>query len=599
MKPGPLLSGLRRLRRRLPGWLTRTRSVGIAVDLYSAWIARHDTVTEERRQAMLAEIATWSACPPISVVMPACRAPARFLREAVESVLAQVYPHWELCIAVDRPGNPNPTVPEIVSRYTRRDARIRAVCGPTRIESRNATLAAATGGFVAFLDCDDLLPAHAVFEIASAIQTNPDAGIIYSDEDSIGKRGRRFDPWFKPDYNYELLLGQNMLGHLCAYRRTLLQQVGGFRAGMEGAQDHDLALRCIERLAPAQVIHIPKVLYHRRARRSIAALVEGKPAVPAADLRSVSEHLDRTYPGARVQPHAEARNCCRVKFPLPGPVPGVSIIVPTRNAYELLRVCLDSLFEKTCYADFEVIVVDNGSDEPALLDYLDHLRKADRIRVLRDDGPFNFAALNNRAVAQSAGEYVLLLNNDVEIIEPDWLAEMVSVAVRPGVGAVGARLWHPDRTLQHGGVIVGLGGVAGHPHLGLAAGDPGYFGRGVLLQCFSAVTAACLLVKRAVFDEVGGFDGENLAVAYNDVDFCLKILKAGYRNVWTPHAQLIHHGSATRGSDFAPDRAHRFLSEARYMQQKWGEHMARDPAFNVNLSLDDPTFVLGDAPRIS
>jgi O-antigen biosynthesis protein len=242
-------------------------------------------------------------------------------------------------------------------------------------------------------------------------------------------------------------------------------------------------------------------------------------------------------------------------------------------------------------------VVDNGSDEPAVLEYLAGLGKSGRIRILRDEGPFNFAALNNRAVAQCTGEYVLLLNNDIEIIEPDWLAEMVAVAARPGVGAVGARLWHPDRTLQHGGVIVGLGGVAGHPHLGLAAGDPGYFGRGVLLQCVSAVTAACLLVKRAIYDQVGGLDGENLAVAYNDVDFCLKVAQAGYRNIWTPHAQLIHHGSATRGNDLAPDKAGRFLAEVSFMQKKWGGYMARDPAFNVNLSLQDPSFALAETPR--
>lgn len=555
-------------------------------------------MTEGRREAMLAEIAAWPARPPISVLMLAGDTPAQFFPEAIESVLAQIYPHWELCIAVAYGCDPEQR--EIADRYSRRDGRIRTVGSPTGTGCQHAALTASTGDCVAFLGRDDLVAAHALFEIANTIRTHPDVGVIYSDEDHISNRGRRFDPWFKPDYNYELLLGQNMVGQLCAYRRELLQETLQEKSGAGTAMhDHDLVLRCVERLDAAQVIHVPKVLYHRRARGNLAAIEQGRRRVPGADLGAVSGHLDRSCPEARALPHAEAQGCCRIRFPLPDPAPRVSIIVPTRNAYALLRACLESLFDKTRYADLEVIVVDNGSDEPALLDYLDGLRRSGRIRILRDDAPFNFAELNNRAVAQSTGEYVLLLNNDIEIIEPDWLTEMVSVAARRGVGAVGARLWHPDGTLQHGGVIVGLGGAAGHPHLGLAAGDPGYFGRGVLLQCFSALSAACLLVKRSIFDEVGGLDGKNLAVAYNDVDFCLKIVQAGYRNVWTPHAQLIHHGSATRGSDLAPDNADRFLSEGRFMQKKWGEQMARDPAFNVNLSLNDARFVLSDAPRIS
>lgn len=597
--PRRLVERLRRFKRRvlgppaLPHWPD-----AIFPDPYVRWIAQYDTMTAPRRQEILADIESWQAHPAISVVMPVYDPPVQFLREAIDSVLAQIYPHWELCVADD--ASTDPKVREMLADYARRDSRIRVTYRPQNghiVKAGNSALAIATGDFVALLDQDDLLSDHALFEVARAIRNHPGAGVIYSDEDRISDSGRRFSPCFKPDFNYEMLLGRNMMSHLGVYRRTLLQEIGGLKAGMEGAQDYDLVLRCIERLDPAQVIHIPKVLYHRRVHGgSTAASVDEKPDVLTAGVRAVNDHLERTCPGATAELQSDGCHY-RIRFPLPSPAPKVSIIIPTRNAYELVRVCLSTLFEKTRYPDFEVIVVDNGSDEPALLDYLAGLVRAGKITVLRDDSPFNFAALNNRAVAQSAGEYVLLLNNDIEIIEPDWLAEMVSVAARPGVGAVGARLWYPDRTLQHGGVILGLGGVAGHAHYRLAAGHRGYFGRAVLLQCFSAVTAACLLIRRAIFDEVGGFDEKDLKVAYNDVDFCLKIVQAGYRNVWTPQAQLIHHESATRGNDLAPEKRDRVHSEVRFMRQKWGDLLSRDPAFNINLSLDDSNFVLGDAPR--
>ena len=577
-----------------PRWI-----VNVAPDPYAQWIAKHDTITDARRQAMEDEIASWAARPVISVAMPVYNPPISLLRAALDSVLAQIYPQWELCIADD--ASTDPDVRQVLEEYSQRDARIHVVHRPHNghiVAASNSALAIARGDFVALLDQDDLLPAHALFEVARVIRARPNVGVIYSDEDKINEDGKRFGPHFKSDYNYELLLGQNMVSHLGVYRRTLLEEIGGFRAGMEGSQDHDLVLRCIERLAPAQVIHIPKVLYHWRMHASsTAASVDNKPYALTAGIRAVNEHLARTCPGATAEAHSEAKNYYRIVFPLPDPAPGVSIIIPTRNAYPLLHLCLGTLFEKTRYPNFEVVVVDNGSDDPALLDYLEGLKQAGKIIVLRDNGPFNFSALNNRAVARCIREYVLLLNNDVEIIEPDWLTEMVSVAARPGVGAVGARLWYPNKTLQHAGVIVGLGGVAGHAHLGLAPGNPGYLGRAVLLQSFTAVTAACLLVKRAIFDEVGGLDEHNLPVAFNDVDFCLKITQAGYRNIWTPHAQLIHHESASRGSDVAPDKQERFVSEVRFMEKKWGDRLFRDPAFNINLSLSDPNFGLGDAPR--
>lgn len=561
-------------------------------DYYDWWIAANERVTPARRRAMLRQIASWDSRPLVSVLLPLDGPEPRSLRAAVESVRAQVYRRWELLIATAPPTGR--AVRATLTMGARHDRRIRVVlrAGETGIAAAaNAALASAAGDFVVLLDQQDQLSPRALFEIALAIRTRPDAGLIYADEDRIDEARRRSDPCFKPDFNYELLLGRNLVNHVGAYRRELLERIGGFAPRRGGALDYDLALRCVERLSPERIVHVPRVLCHRPAGA-------GEDARVVADrIRAVQEHLDRTCPGSSVEPHPEAQGLHRVRFPLPRPAPKVSVVVPTRNGRELVGRVLDGLFAKTRYDDLEVIVVDNGSDDPGVLAYLGALASAGKITLLRDERPFNFAALNNLAVAASAGEYVLLLNNDVEVIEPGWLAEMVAVAARPGVGAVGARLWYPDRTLQHAGVVLGLGDVAGHVHIGLPAGEAGYCGRAVLLQACSAVTAACLLVKRSLYDKVGGLDERNLPVAFNDVDFCLRLAQAGHRTVWTPHAELIHHESASRGSDLEPANAARFEAEARFMREKWGGLLRRDPAFNVNLDLDYAGVKLADTPR--
>lgn len=566
-------------------------------DYYDWWAAANDRVTRARRRAMLREIGGWDSPPLISVLLPLDDPAPQVLRRAIDAVRSQPYGRWELLIAA--PASAESSIRWILAAYSLRDRRIRVIPRPVgagRAAAGNAALAAATGTFVVLLDQGDRLSPRALFEVARAVRGRPDAGLVYSDEDLVGAEGRRRAPHFKPDFNYELLLGRNLVNHLGAYRRELLVQAGGFAPGLDDALDYDLALRCVERLAPDRIVHVPRVLCHRLADGDAAAS-DADPRALAARLRALQAHLDRICPGATAERHPEAAGLHRVRFPLPQPAPKVSVVVPTRNGLELVRRCLGGLLGKTRYADLEVIVVDNGSDDPALLAWLADLSRARRIKLLRDDRPFNFAALNNRAVSQSTGEYVLLLNNDIEITDPGWLSEMVAVAARPGVGAVGARLWYPDRTLQHAGVVLGLGDVAGHVHVGLPAGEPGYFGRAVLLQSVSAVTAACLLVRRSLYAEAGGLDEQNLGVAFNDVDFCLKLVRAGYRNVWTPHAELVHHESASRGSDLAPDKAGRFAAEARFMREKWGSLLRRDPAFNVNLDLAYAGVALADEPR--
>lgn len=568
-------------------------------DLYQQWIDRYDTLDVAARQRIRARIADLARRPRISVLMPVYDPPVKYLEAAIQSVREQLYPDWELCIADD--ASPNPAVRELLQRHAREDDRIRLVLRPDNghiSAASNSALALATGEFVALLDHDDRLPEHALFCVAQAILEHPDAGLFYSDEDKIREDGSRFHPYFKCELNPELLLAQNMICHLGVYRRELLEAVGGFRAGFEGAQDYDLALRVLERLRPEQVRHIPRVLYHWRAIAGSTALSgDEKNYAAEAGRRAVREHLQRRGLRAEVTPAPGAADFNRVRFALPEPAPLVSLIIPTRDHAALLQTCLDSVLERSSYPAYEILVIDNGSVEPETAALFARL-PGDRVRVLRDDAPFNYSALNNRAAREARGELLCLMNNDIEVLTPDWLEEMVSFAAQPDIGCVGARLWYPDGRLQHGGVIHGLGGVAGHSHKYAPRDYVGYFHRAVLHQDFSAVTAACLVVRKAVYEQVGGLD-ESLAVAFNDVDFCMRVREAGYRNVWTPYAEMIHHESVTRGQEDNPEKQARFAGEIRRMQARWGDAILRDPAYSPNLSLDHEDFSLAWPPRVT
>jgi GT2 family glycosyltransferase len=391
-----------------------------------------------------------------------------------------------------------------------------------------------------------------------------------------------------------------MFSHLGVYETALIREVGGFRKGYEGSQDYDLALRCIDVAGDDAVVHIPHVLYHWRiVEGSTAGSGEAKPYALIAAIRAIDDHFARKGIDAVIESPEDSAGTMRVRYALPEPQPLVSIVIPTRDGLDLLEQCLDSVMQKTLYRNYEIIVVDNGSVQEKTLAYFERISRLPNVRVLRDDSPFNFSALNNRAVELARGKYVCLMNNDIEVVSADWLNEMVSLAQQPGIGAVGASLWYPNDTLQHGGVVIGLGGIAGHMHHKMGRGEFGYFGRGSALQNLTAVTAACLVVSKDIYREVGGLD-EELAVAFNDVDFCLKIVDAGYRNVWTPHAELYHHESATRGSDLAPEKYQRFLSEIRWMERRWEGWYERDPAYNPNLTLkiDEAPFGLAFPPRV-
>lgn len=578
------------------GGLKRFASRAVASNQdYAEWVRRYDTLDAEARAGLRARVDAMPNKPLISIVMPTYNPNPTWLEEAIESVQSQLYPFWELCIADD--ASPDPICREILSRFAAHDERIKVVYRDQNghiSAASNSALDLATGQWVALMDHDDVLPEHALFWVADAINVHPDARLIYSDEDKIDASGVRASPYFKPDWNQDLFYSQNVFSHLGVFETALLREVGGFRTGFEGAQDYDLVLRCMERVQSGQILHIPKVLYHWRVHaESTANTKDAKPYAQLAGERALNEHFGR----AGIHGHVTyAGNGYRAHYDLPDPPPLVSLIIPTRNAMQLVRQCIDSIEARTTYPSYEIILVDNGSDDPESLAYFETLKQRPNFRVIRDDSEFNYSKLNNLAVAAARGDVVGLINNDIEVITPDWLSEMVSIACQPGVGAVGARLWYPDRTLQHGGVVLGIGGVAGHAHKRLPADQGGYFQRAALIQSFSVVTAACLIVQKKHYVAVNGLNEAELKVAFNDVDFCLRLREAGLRNVWTPYAELFHHESATRGEDTNPEKQQRFAGEVRYMMERWGDALTRDPAYNPNLTLDHEDFSLAWPP---
>jgi glycosyltransferase involved in cell wall biosynthesis len=534
--------------------------------------------------------------PKISIVLPVHNTPLPLLRRCIDSVLAQSYPHWQLCIADD--VSTSPALQQLLKQYAAKDQRIRV---HTRTEhghichASNDALAMADGEFVGFLDHDDELAPHALLEVSKALNEHPDAGLLYSDEDKIDESGRRFDPHFKPAWNPDLLRALNYICHFTVIRRDLVAQVGGLRPGFEGAQDHDLVLRCVEQLSRRQIVHIPKVLYHWRAIAGSTALgAAQKPYALEAGRRAVEEHLVRIGRPARVE--VTEADHYRVEQRVEGAPPHVAIIIPTRDKVELLRACIESIFDKTAYPDFEVVVVDNGSTDQRTIDYLAQLSGQGRATVIDYAAPFNYSAIINHAVRNVSADVVCLLNNDIEVISPSWLDELVAHALRPEVGVVGGMLYYPDDTIQHAGVVLGIGGVAGHVHGRLQRGSNGYLGRARVTHNLTALTGACMVMRREVYEEVEGMD-ETLPVAFNDIDFCIRIHQRGYSNVWTPHAELYHHESASRGLEDTPEKRARFALEAERMMRKWGNSLLHDPAYNPNLSLDSCQFELAFPPR--
>lgn len=545
---------------------------------YARWIADNDTLTPQLQEAMSQRVAAMKAPPLISVLMPTYNPNPAWLREAIESVRSQIYPHWELCIADD--ASTSPAVRDILKSYAETDARIKVVFRPENghiSASSNSALALATGTWLALMDHDDLLPEHALFCVADCIAAHPDVRLIYSDEDKVDESGRRFDPYFKSDWNVDLFRSQNMFSHLGALATDLVREVGGFRLGLEGSQDWDLVLRCMERVEAGQIRHVPRVLYHWRVHsESTAGSMDAKPYAAVAGERALNEHFARTGVRAAAE-HIGVGY--RARYALPEAPPLVSLIIPTRNDARSIRRCVDSVREKTAYPNYEIVVVDRASTGAEMQAWLQSIAKEPGVRVVRIGQASDDAAVLNTAAEAAEGSVLALLADQVEVKSAEWLGEMVSLALQPGVGAVGARLWYPAGALQHAGVILGVGGVAGYSHRGMPPAREGYCGRAALIQSMSAVSAACLVVTKDHYQQVGGMDADHLKGAFADVDLCLRLREAGLRIVWTPYADLIHHASTW------PAKSTHVREDAAYMRQRWGKALLDDPAYSPNLTL--------------
>jgi GT2 family glycosyltransferase len=531
--------------------------------------------------------------PLISIIVPVWNTPEPLLVQCIESVLKQSYTNWQLCLADD--ASESQHISNLLKHYSSLDSRI---CYITReinghiCKASNSSLALAEGKFIGLLDHDDELASNALLEVVKALNITPNLDIIYSDEDFIDLHGNRSNPHFKSDWNPELLKAHNYITHLCVYRHSLLKAAGGFRenAGVEGAQDYDLLLRCSSLTTPDKIHHIPKILYHWRAHEGSTALAANeKSYCTEAGRKALQKHITDKENGGRVA-LTRPSNFYKVEYPLHSK-PLVSILIPTRDGLDILQSCINSILSKTSYSNYEILILDNQSERPETQTWFEEISTHSKVRILSYDKPFNYSAINNFGFSNANGDIIGLLNNDVEIINADWLYEMASLAIRPENGCIGAKLYYPDDTIQHAGVILGLGGYAAHSHRGFDRNSPGYFNRLQVRQNLSAVTGACMLVRREVWEHVGGLD-EQLAIGYNDVDFCLRVREAGYLNVFTPYAELYHHESKTRGKEDTPDKKARFDKEKAFLKKRWGKQLQRDPYYNPNLTTDREDFTL-------
>lgn len=535
---------------------------------------------------------TWENGPFFSIVVPLYKTPVKYLDQLVKSIQAQTYARWELCLS-DGSGEMSPLA-NYLDRLQQRDSRVKAVTNkePLRIsENTNAAIGMAKGEFIVFTDHDDLLTEDALYECASILRAQPDTDLIYSDEDKVSMNGKRyFEPHFKSDYNPDLLCSMNYFCHLVVVRRSLAEHVGLLDGAFDGAQDYDFVLRCTEHTD--KIAHIPKVLYHWRAHEnSTAENPESKRYAFEAGKRAIQAHYDRLHLPARVE-MGEYPGLYKTFWQWKEQ-PLISILIPNKDHTGDLDKCIRSIEEKSEYPNYEYIIIENNSELPETFAYYKQLEaENEKARVVYWEGEFNFSAINNFGARHARGEYLLLLNNDTEIIHPDCLWQLLGYCMREDVGAVGARLYYEDGTIQHAGVVLGFGGIAGHTFLGFGHDANGYFSRIICAQEYSAVTAACMMTKKSVYEKVGGLT-EELVVAFNDIDYCMKVRKLGKLVVYNPAAQLYHYESKSRGLEDSPEKLERYYREMKYFVTKWKECMDNgDPYYNPNLTLAKADFSL-------
>lgn len=555
-----------------------------SVNDYQAWLYKN-RLTDSDKENIKKNLKSLDYQPLISILLPVYNVEEIWLRKCIDSVINQYYENWELCIADD--ASPKSHIKPLLEDYMLKDSRIKVIFREINghiSECSNSALDLANGEFIGLLDHDDELSANALYENIVLLNRYPDADFIYSDEDKIDIEGNRHSPYFKPDWSPDLLLSNMYTCHFGLYRKTIVDKIGGFRKGYEGSQDYDLVLRLTEHTD--KIHHIPKILYHwRTIAESTASGSHVKNYTHYAGKKALKDALSRRGIDGEVLDIENYSNMYYVHYNLKEQ-PLVSIIIPTRDMSELLDNCLKSIFEKSKYFNFEIVIVDNGSEEESTFKVFDKWvsRFPKKVNILRLDIPFNYSKLNNEAAGICNGDYLVLLNNDIEVISENWIEEMLGYAQQNRIGAVGVKLLYPDNTIQHSGVTMGLGGVAGHAFRTKSVSDPGYFGGLMVNRNCSVVTAACLMVRKDLYLDVQGLD-ERLSVAFNDVDFCLKLLNKGYSNVCLNQIKLYHHESKTRGTEDTVEKKARFMSEIDYMVAKWKSYIDVDPYYNQNLSL--------------
>ena len=558
---------------------------------YQKWIIRHlpgnKELEKQRREK-------FDYQPKISIVVPLYKTPEKYLLQLVESVKAQTYPNWELCLS-DGSGENSPLT-SFLKSLEAGDERIKVAYNEQALqisENTNAGIEIATGAYIAFADHDDELTPHALFECVKALNKDRKIRLIYSDEDKMSMDGHKFfQPHFKPDYNPDLLCTVNYICHLFVVQREILDQVGTFRKEFDGAQDYDFIFRCVEAVDPSEIYHVTKILYHWRCHEdSTAENPESKTYAFEAGKRAIEEHYHRTGIRAEVY-QGEFLGLYRTRF-LRDYDPLISIIIPNKDHIEDLKRCMDSIDQKSSYKNYEYIIVENNSTDEKTFQYYKNLEEENpKAHVVYWDKEFNYSAINNYGATFAKGEYILLLNNDTEIINETCLEELLGYCMRSDVGAVGARMYYEDDTIQHAGVVIGFGGIAGHCFVLQPRGTTGYCHRIICAQDYSAVTAACMLVKKSAFDEVGGLT-EELAVAFNDIDFCMKLREAGYLIVYNPYAELYHYESKSRGLEDTPEKVARFNKEMQIFERRWPDILRNgDPYYNPNLTLKSQDFSL-------
>ncbi|WP_429553795.1 glycosyltransferase family 2 protein [Paraburkholderia sp. MM5477-R1] len=562
---------------------------------YGDWVQRFDTLSTVELHALRADADRLSPKPMISVLLDRGERRAQEINRTVNAIVCQAYQEWELLVDGDSLHAEDKN--QLLDRGDQRIRVLNVPIGVSVSERRRATLSLANGDWVAFVDCGDVISADALLRVASNIAQHTSVRAIYSDEDSLDDKGIRFNPHFKGDWDRYLFYTKNYLSNLFCCAITLAREVSTNACDDPEFWRYDLIVRCIELIQPDQIRHIHRVLYHKNVSSDIARVdTTYEPCRHEIGRKILNDHLERSEVAARIERTGDSY---RVIFNQPQIQPSISLIIPTRNGIDHLRSCISSILDKTDYPSYRILIIDNGSDDAKTLDYLRSVQAHEFIQVVRDDRPFNYSALNNYAVSLTTGDIVGLVNDDIEVINRHWLSEMVSYAVRPDIGAVGAKLLYADNTIQHAGIVLGIHGIAGHVHRFLPRDSAGYFGRARSVRAVSAVTGACLLVRREVYEQVGGLNETELQIGCNDVDFCLRIREAGYINIWTPFAELYHHESVSRGFDITPEKIRRSESEIEYMKRRWGSVLQRDPAYNLNLGLYDEHSRIAWPPRTS